>query len=159
MASALRFGQVIAMAIVTCPDCGTKNRIDERRAGQLQPVCGKCGAKLPAATQTADGHPIEVTDANFDEVIAQSKPVLVDFWADWCPPCKLIAPALEELAREAGGRYVIGKLNVDENQQTAGRFHIEGIPTLLIFKSGQLVDRLVGLQPKSSIMQHLLAKL
>jgi thioredoxin len=147
------------MAVVTCPNCGAKNRIDEKRAGELQPVCGKCGTKLLDATESADGHPIEVTDANFEQVVAQPKPVLVDFWADWCPPCKLIAPALEELAKEAGGRYVIAKLNVDENQQIAGRFHIEGIPTLLIFKSGQLVDRMVGLQPKQAIMQHLLSKL
>ena len=147
------------MAIVTCPNCGTKNRIDENRAGQLQPVCGKCGTKLAAPSESADGHPVVVTDANFDQVVAQPKPVLVDFWAEWCGPCHMIAPALEEIARESGGRYVIAKLNVDENQQTAGRYRIEGIPTLLIFKSGQVVDRLVGLQPKQSIMQHLLAKL
>ncbi|HSZ57007.1 MAG TPA: thioredoxin [Tepidisphaeraceae bacterium] len=147
------------MAIVTCPNCGTKNRIDENRAGQLQPVCGKCGTKLPVPSESADGHPLVVTDANFDQVVAQAKPVLVDFWAEWCGPCHMIAPALEDVARESGGRYVVAKLNVDENQQTAGRYRIEGIPTLLIFKSGQVVDRLVGLQPKQSIMQHLLAKL
>ena len=149
------------MAIISCPQCGSKNRVDEKRAGQRQPVCGKCGAKLPVegAEAMANGHPVVVTDANFEQVTSQAKPVLVDFWAEWCPPCRMIAPALEELAREADGRYVIAKLNVDENQETAGRFHIEGIPTLLIFKSGQLVDRLVGLQPKDSIQQHLLAKL
>src|SRR5215469_12226480 len=116
------------MAIVNCPKCGSKNRVNEKQAGERQPVCGKCGTKLPVpaegAEAAANGHPVVVTDANFEQVIAQAKPVLVDFWAEWCPPCRMIAPALEELAKESGGRYVIGKLNVDENQETAGRFHI-----------------------------------
>jgi thioredoxin len=144
------------MAIVTCPQCGTKNRVDER-AGQAQPVCGKCGAKLPAAGAAADGHPEIVTDANFEQFIQAPHPVLVDFWATWCPPCRAIAPVLEQLAAESGGRYAIGKLDVDQNQRTAARFQIEGIPTLLIFKGGQLVDRLVGAQPKQAIAQRLQA--
>ncbi|HXE52086.1 MAG TPA: thioredoxin TrxC [Tepidisphaeraceae bacterium] len=142
--------------IITCSNCGAKNRVDER-AGNLQPVCGKCRAKLPAP-QTGDGHPITVTDANFEQVISDSRPVLVDFWATWCPPCRAIAPVLEQLATEANGRYVIGKLDVDQNQQIAGQFHIEGIPTLLIFKNGKLVDRLVGAHPKQTISQHLQAQ-
>jgi thioredoxin len=147
------------MAIITCPNCGTKNRVDER-ANAAQPVCGKCGTKLsmPQAT-TSDGHPVTVTDDSFEKVIADEKPVLVDFWATWCPPCRAIAPVLEEIATEANGRYVIGKMNVDENQRTAARFHIEGIPTLLIFKKGQLVDRLVGAHPRQTIVQHLQAQL
>lgn len=147
------------MAIVTCPNCGTKNRVDERAAGEKQPVCGKCGAKLPApaAATASDGHPEAVTDANFDQFISSPKPVLVDFWATWCPPCRAIAPALEQLAAEANGRYVIGKLDVDQNQKTAAKFQIEGIPTLLIFKNGKLVDRLVGAHPKQTIAQRLQA--
>lgn len=144
--------------IVTCPNCGAKNRVDER-GSNLQPVCGKCGVKLPGQSAAGDGHPLTVTDANFEQVISDARPVLVDFWATWCPPCRAIAPVLEQLAGEANGRYVIAKLDVDENQQTAGRFHIEGIPTLLIFKSGQLVDRLVGAHPKQTISQHLQAQL
>ena len=148
------------MAIITCPNCGTKNRVDPSRAGSLQPVCGKCGEKLPVSTAAAeDDHPVVVTDGNFETVTADTRPVLVDFWAEWCPPCRAIAPVLEQLAKDSGGRYVIGKLNVDENQQTAGKFHIEGIPTLLIFKSGKLVDRLVGAHPKQTIVQHLQAQL
>ena len=142
------------MSITTCPNCGAKNRVDER-ANQLQPVCGKCGARLPTAA--GNGHPIPVTDETFTKVIADERPVLVDFWAEWCPPCRAIAPVLDQLAAESGGRYVVAKLNVDENQRTAGQFHIEGIPTLLIFKKGQLVDRLVGAHPKQSIVQHLQA--
>ena len=146
------------MAIITCPACGTKNRVDER-ATAAQPVCGKCGAKLPAAQAApSNGHPLTVTDDSFEKVIADDKPVLVDFWATWCPPCRAIAPVLEQIAAEANGRYVIGKMNVDENQRTAARFHIEGIPTLLIFKKGQLVDRLVGAHPKQTIVQHLQAQ-
>jgi thioredoxin len=147
------------MAIVTCPNCGTKNRVDER-ASNAQAVCGKCGMKLPApqaAGTAGDGHPVTVTDANFGEVTANPKPVLVDFWATWCPPCRAIAPSLEQLAAESAGRYVIGKLDVDQNQQTASRFQIEGIPTLLIFKNGQVVDRLVGAHPKQTIAQRLAA--
>ena len=140
------------MPIVTCPNCGANNRVDER-ANQLQPVCGKCGAKLTGAS--GDGHPVAVTDQTFAKVIANERPVLVDFWAEWCPPCRAIAPVLDQLAAESGGRYVVAKLNVDENQQTAGQFHIDGIPTLLIFKKGQVVDRLVGAHPKQSIVQHL----
>ena len=143
--------------VITCPNCGTKNRVDETRANELRPVCGKCGAKLPAAQE--DGHPITVTDANFEQVIADERPVLVDFWATWCPPCRAIAPVLEQIAAESGGRYVIAKLNVDENQETASRFHIEGIPTLMLFKAGKLVDRLVGAHPKQTIVQHLQAQL
>lgn len=124
----------------------------------MQPVCGKCGARLPAPQ--ADGsHPITATDANFEQVIADSRPVLVDFWATWCPPCRAIAPMLDQLASESSGRYVVAKLNVDENQATAARFHIEGIPTLMIFKKGELVDRLVGAHPKQTIVQHLSAQL
>ena len=145
------------MAIVTCPQCGTKNRVDER-AAEAQPVCGKCGAKLPAgAAGSSDGHPATVTDANFEQFIAAPHPVLVDFWATWCPPCRAIAPVLEQLAAESGGRYAIGKLDVDQNQRTAAKFQIEGIPTLLIFKAGKLVDRLVGAHPKQTIAQRLAA--
>jgi thioredoxin len=146
------------MPIITCPNCGSKNRVDESRAQSTQPVCGKCGQKL-SAPAPADGHPVTVTDANFESIIADSRPVLVDFWAEWCPPCRAIAPVLDQLSADSGGKYLIGKLNVDENQKTAARFHVEGIPTLLIFKSSQLVDRLVGAHPKNTIVQHLQAQI
>ena len=148
------------MPIVTCPNCGTKNRVDER-ASTAQPVCGKCGTNLPApasATTDANGHPATVTDANFDQFVASPQPVLVDFWATWCQPCRAIAPVLEQLAAESNGRYVIGKLDVDQNQRTAAKYQIEGIPTLLIFKNGKLVDRLVGAHPKQTIAQRLQAQ-
>jgi len=145
------------MAIVICPSCGSKNRVDER-ANEAQPVCGKCGTRLPPPAASEAGHPVIVTDDNFAEITADSRPVLVDFWATWCPPCRAVAPILEQLARESDGRYVIGKLDVDQNQRTAGQFQIEGIPTLLIFKNGKVVDRLVGAHPKQTIVQHLAAQ-
>lgn len=139
------------MAIVICPQCGAKNRVDERRAGQALAKCGKCGTELPALS--FDRSPMTITDAGFSRDVLQagSVPVLVDCWATWCPPCRAIAPTIDQLAAESAGRYRIGKLNVDENPMVAGQFRIESIPTLLIFKNGKLVDCLVGLQPKPAI--------
>jgi thioredoxin len=100
-----------------------------------------------------------VTDANFQaEVLnVRGKPVLVDCWAEWCGPCRAISPIVEQIAAGAGGRWKVGKLNVDFNNGIAGQYRIEGIPTLLIFKDGKLVDRIVGLQPKSAIEARLAA--
>ncbi|OGU72182.1 MAG: thioredoxin, partial [Ignavibacteria bacterium RIFCSPLOWO2_02_FULL_55_14] len=97
--------------------------------------------------------PVEVTDANFDtEVLKSDKPVLVDFWAVWCGPCKMIAPAVEEIAKEYDGKLKVGKLDVDNNQQVSMKFGIRSIPTLLIFKSGRVVDQLVGAVPKRTLV-------
>jgi thioredoxin 1 len=101
------------------------------------------------------GKAIEITDANFDEVIASDKPVLVDFWAEWCGPCKMIGPIVEELAGEYEGKAVIGKLDVQENSMIPAKFGIRNIPTLLVFKNGQLVDKQVGVVPKSVLAQKL----
>jgi thioredoxin len=150
------------MAIQVCPKCGTKNRVDERASLDKQPVCGKCGAKLPDAAGTADGKPQVVTDETFarDVIGAPSSlPVLVDAWAAWCGPCRMVAPVLDQLAAESGGRYKIAKLNVDENPRTAAQFNIRSIPTLLIFKNGKLVDQIVGVQPKQTIAARLQAQL
>jgi thioredoxin 1 len=101
------------------------------------------------------GKTIELTDANFDQIITSDKPVLVDFWAEWCGPCKMIGPVVEELAGDYEGKAVVGKLNVDENPQTAAKFGIRSIPTLLVFKGGQVVDKQVGAVPKSVLAQKL----
>ena len=149
------------MSVVTCPNCGAKNRVDETRAGRLQPVCGKCGEKLPvgSAAPASAAHPVTVTDATLPEELARAggRPVLVDCWAPWCGPCRMIAPVMDQLAAESGGRYVVAKLNVDENPATANRFRIDGVPALLIFKDGNLVDKIVGLQPKHAIAARLAA--
>jgi thioredoxin 2 len=142
------------MSIITCPNCGAKNRIDEGRAKSQQPVCGKCGTRLSATT--APTHPITVTDATFSSTVLQSDlPVLLDCWAAWCGPCRMIAPTIDQLAAESAGRYVVAKLNTDENPRTAAQFRIDSIPTLLVFHHGQLVDRIVGLQPKPAIAARL----
>lgn len=96
------------------------------------------------------------TDQNFEKDVLQSDvPVLVDFWAEWCPPCKIIAPVVEELAKEYEGKMKIGKLNVDENGQTSAKYSIMSIPTLLIFKKGQVVKTMVGAQSKDGFKRQL----
>ena len=149
------------MAIVQCPTCGAKNRIDER-ATDMQPKCGNCGAKLDPSRPAADGgKPIIVTDATFDQVLrsAGAKPVLIDAWAPWCGPCRSIAPIIDQRAAESGGRYLVGKLDVDENPRTAQHYNISGIPTLLVFKNGALVENVVGGRPKAQLAALLQAHL
>jgi thioredoxin 1 len=92
-----------------------------------------------------------ITDGNFDQTINGGKPVLVDFWAEWCGPCRRLAPTVEELAGDYDGKVLVGKLNVDENPNTAFKFSIRGIPTLLLFKGGQVVEQVVGLADKDSL--------
>ena len=99
---------------------------------------------------------VTLTDSTFDEEIKGSEePVLVDFWAEWCGPCKMIAPTLAEIASEQKGKLAIGKLNVDDNPDTARRFDVMSIPTLLVFKDGQQVKRLVGAKGKGQLLQDL----
>lgn len=105
------------------------------------------------------GKAIELNDANFDEVINSGKPVLVDFWAEWCGPCKMIGPIVEELASDYDGKAVIGKLNVDENPGITARFGIRNIPTLLVFKGGEIVDKQIGAVPKSVLDKKLAGQL
>ncbi len=105
------------------------------------------------------GKAIEVTDANFDQIINSDKPVLVDFWAEWCGPCKMIGPIVEELAGDYEGKAVIAKMDVDMNPQVPAKFGIRSIPTLLVFKNGQVVDKQVGAVPKSVLNQKLQAQL
>ncbi|HIS23764.1 MAG TPA: thioredoxin [Candidatus Cryptobacteroides intestinipullorum] len=96
-----------------------------------------------------------VTDANIVEILASDKPVMIDFWATWCGPCRMLAPTVEEIAKEYEGKAVIGKCNVDEASETPMKYGIRNIPTLLFFKGGQLVDRLVGAVPKNEITAKL----
>ena len=94
---------------------------------------------------------VKLTDEDFETQVKASPLLLVDFWAEWCGPCRMIAPILEELAKEYQGRLLIGKLNVDENRQTAARFGIRSIPTLLLFQNGSRVEQIIGAHPKASI--------
>ncbi len=144
------------MSIVACPSCGAKNRVDDHAADR-RPVCGKCGTRLPAPGQHTSGKPITVTDESFAREVLEAgpTPILLDCWAPWCGPCRMIAPALEQLAAESDGRYLIAKLNVDENPAISTKYRIDSIPTMLLFKSGKLVDRIVGLQPKANLAAKL----
>lgn len=138
--------------IVRCPDCGSRNRVLPEAARKKQPVCGKCGRSLTAPP----AGPVIVTDTNFGELVEASPlPVLLDLWAAWCGPCRVIAPTIEALANELAGKVLVGKLDVDANQRTAARFGVQGIPTLLILKDGREVDRLVGVQSREAILQRL----
>jgi thioredoxin 1 len=105
-------------------------------------------------------NPIEVTDSTFEEKVVNSDtPVLVDFWAEWCGPCKMIAPVLEEIAQEMEGKLVIGKLDVDSNQSTAMAFGVMSIPTLMLFKNGEPVATMVGFQQKDMLKKKLVPHL
>ncbi|HEX3560016.1 MAG TPA: thioredoxin [Pyrinomonadaceae bacterium] len=163
----------MTLTILTCAKCGAKNRVDERvRVIGKQPVCGRCGAPLNAGGEAAStggtaatgagNKPVAVTDQTFErEVVSASgsRPVLLDCWAAWCGPCRMVAPTLDSLAAEAGGRYLVAKLNVDENPQTAARLGVQSIPTLFIYKNGQQVERIVGVQSKQVLAARLSAHL
>jgi len=138
--------------VVRCPACGVGNRVPRAKIDQgLVPVCGRCKTPLRVDTK-----PIVVTDASFSADVERSPlPVLVDAWAAWCGPCRMIAPVIDELATEMAGRVRVVKLNVDDNPRTAARFDLRSIPTLLVLRGGREVDRLVGVQPKHEIARRL----
>jgi thioredoxin 2 len=138
--------------LIRCAACGATNRVaPDKIARGLAPRCGRCKTPLTARVE-----PITVTDSTFAVAVERSSlPVLVDAWAPWCGPCKLIAPAIDELASELAGRVRVVKLNVDDNPATAARFNIRSIPTLLVLRDGREVDRLVGVQPKAEIARRL----
>jgi thioredoxin 2 len=132
-----------------CPVCGATNRLPPAHAGR-KIVCGRCKTPLSSAG------PVAVTDANFAQNVEQSPiPVLLDLWAEWCGPCHMLAPVVDQLSAELAGRIRVAKLNIDENPGTAARFGVRSIPTLLVLRHGQEVDRLVGVQPKQEILRRL----
>jgi thioredoxin 2 len=136
-------GLGMAASIITCPNCGTKNRVGPTAEGV--PRCAKCHELLPWE--------VETTEADFDAEIKASVPVIVDFWAPWCGPCRMIAPALESLAKKHAGALKVVRLNVDDAPAVAGRYQVQGIPLLVLIKDGQEVDRLVGAVPEPQIEQ------
>lgn len=141
--------------MIRCAACGAVNRvaIDRLQKGG-EPVCGRCKTALGLRA------PFALTDASFESEVQQSALlVVVDMWAEWCGPCRMIAPALEQIAAEFAGRVRVAKLNVDENPATAQRFEVQSIPLLVFFKGGQEVDRLIGAVPKSEIVRRIAALL
>ena len=144
------------MQVVVCNKCSAKNRVDEGKLATSEAICGRCGARLEGAG-APEWKPAILTDQSFEPEVLQAKgrPVLVDCWAPWCGPCRIIGPVMDQLAAESQGRYRIAKLNVDENPQTAARYQIASIPTMLIFKDGKLIDRIIGAQPKQAIAERL----
>lgn len=138
--------------IVRCASCGASNRVPlEKIARGLQPSCGRCKTALPIGDK-----PLTVTDTTFAAEVERARlPVLLDLWAPWCGPCRMVAPVIEDLAAEFAGRVLVAKLNIDENPATAARFGIQSIPTLLVLRGGREVDRMIGVQPKAAIVERL----
>ena len=148
------------MHVVVCGNCGAKNRVEESRLASSEAKCGRCGEKLNTAagfSSTQHSQPVVISDQTFEREVLQvnGQPVLLDCWAPWCGPCRRIAPIIDQLAAESQGRYRVAKLNVDENPMIASQFQIASIPTMLIFKDGKLIDRLIGLQSKQVIAERL----
>lgn len=133
-------------SVVTCPNCNAKNRLRQPPAGQV-PVCGRCGNPLPWLTTASD--------ADFGSALAAPVPVLVDFWAPWCAPCRMVAPVLEQLAAEQRGKLKVVKLNVDDNPATAEQFSVRSIPTLILFEGGAPRETIIGALPKQALLQKL----
>jgi thioredoxin 2 len=135
-----------ASTIVVCPNCGRKNRVPAAAAGR--PRCGHCHQPLPWVA--------EADDRSFAQVAEEAQlPVLVDLWAPWCGPCRAVSPALENLARDRAGEIKLVKVNVDESPVIAGRFGVQGIPTLLVLDKGTVVARQTGAAPESMLRQWL----
>jgi thioredoxin 2 len=137
---------------VSCPRCGASNRVDAARVrGGLQPVCGRCRTPL----RTSSGV-VEVTDPRFEEqVLASPLPVLLDVWAPWCVPCRGMEPVIEDLASSLAGRVRVAKLNLDRNPEAVARLRIQGVPTVIVFKAGHEVTRMVGAREKGELMRAL----
>ncbi|MCM3878926.1 MAG: thioredoxin [Vicinamibacterales bacterium] len=142
------------MSLLRCSSCGTTNRVPPPQPGRAA-ICGKCKTPLDPSASANTG-PISVTDNTFaDEVERSRLPVLLDLWADWCGPCHMLAATVAQVSAELAGKVKVAKLDIDQNPNTANRFGVRSIPTLLILKDGREVDRLVGVQPKQEILRRL----
>jgi thioredoxin 2 len=137
--------------LIACPHCSATNRVPDDRLTQ-NPDCGRCGASL------LDGQPVTLTDANFAAVTTKTEmPVVVDFWAPWCAPCRSMAPQFEKAAQLLKGQAVLAKVNSDESPQTSSRFAIRSIPTMVMFQGGREVKRMSGALQASQIVQWIQA--
>jgi len=138
------------LAILRCRNCETKNRVKLEKISSL-PLCGKCGNKLKIPEGT-----ISIEGSEFSrEVLAETIPTALDFWAPWCGPCRMMGPILDDIARSYPGRIKVVKINSDENPNLSMKFGIQGIPTLILFRDGKEVNRMVGAAPREHILQFL----
>ncbi len=135
----------MSSTVVACPGCGAKNRVPAAASGR--PRCASCKRDLPWVA--------DATDATFTEATTTSSLVLVDLWAPWCGPCRMVAPVLEKLAARYAGRLKVVKVNVDDNPQIARTYDASSIPTLVMLKDGQVVGRVVGAQPEPALAQQI----
>lgn len=133
------------MSILTCPNCGKKNKI--RPSARGAPHCGNCAKVLPWL--------VNATDETFDIEAKAAPAVVVDLWAPWCGPCRIVGPILEDLSKEFAGRLKVVKVNVDDNPATAQRFQAFSIPTMVVMRDGNVVDRIVGAMPKPALAARL----
>ncbi len=133
------------MAIIVCPSCGARNRVGPIASGV--PRCPKCKTQLPWL--------VDADDQSFDDETSASVPVVVDFWAAWCGPCRMISPVLEDLAGRHAGRLKVVKVDVDANPALAARFGAQSIPLLVVIRDGREVDRIVGALPRAALEQRL----
>ncbi len=129
------------MSVVACERCGTKSRVGAHPRGV--PRCPKCKAPVPWT--------VDATEADFEAQVDAPVPVLVDLWAPWCGPCRMVTPILEQLARERAGRLKVVKVNVDESPRVSARYRVQGIPTLLLLDRGEVTDRQVGALPAAAL--------
>lgn len=144
-------------SLVRCARCGANNRLDER-ARRATPRCGRCGAELPVQPPHAmPRKPVELNDQTLEDALrrAGDRPVLLDCWAAWCGPCRMLAPIIDALAADNDGKWVIAKLNVEQSPRSAARFQISSIPTILFFKNGTVQDRIVGLAQREALEARL----
>jgi thioredoxin 2 len=128
----------VGNAVISCPSCGTKNRVPTAAAGS--PRCAKCQNPLPWL--------VEAGDADFGDAVDTKRLVLVDLWAPWCGPCRMVAPVLEKLSKDFASTLKVVKVNVDESPRTAQRYEARSIPMLLFMRDGELIDTVVGAQPE-----------
>ncbi|HBI14499.1 MAG TPA: thioredoxin [Desulfobulbaceae bacterium] len=142
--------------LIQCPGCGVRNRIPPDKL-HLRPKCGRCGRSLAGE---GTGTVMELNDQGFDRVVSESALlVLVDFYSPACGPCRMLAPVIDTIARNFSGRLLVAKLDTSRHQMAASRFQIRGVPTLLLFKNGRVVDQIVGAASQDEIEQHIRALL